>query len=91
MENKLAGSAGTHRLTAPFKRGYSPTKLLEQNNYALGGGVGVTVKTSHLQLLTENMLVNMDSPAQNQLRRGLEHPHCGSTKVKHPPSSTKMR
>lgn len=52
MEIQMAGLEGTHSLTASFKRGCSPTKLLEQNNSALGGGgggwgmgVGLNVKT----------------------------------------------
>lgn len=39
-EIKLACSESTYRLRASFKRDYSPTKLLEQNNYALGDGGG---------------------------------------------------
>lgn len=40
----------------PLKRGYSPTKLLEQNSYALGSGTGMTVKTWHLPLLPEHIV-----------------------------------
>lgn len=44
MEIKLAGSEHIHSLTASFKSGCSPKKLLEQNSSAVGG-VGLKVKT----------------------------------------------